>query len=56
MPGLSVDLPAMSAKDMQDIKWGIKNDVIILQPQRCNIQEPSTCTSLITYPHILTIS
>lgn len=28
MPGLSVDLPAMSAKDMQDIKWGIKNDVI----------------------------
>ena len=31
MPGLSVDLPAMSAKDMQDIKWGIKNDVNNLQ-------------------------
>ena len=27
MPGLSVDLPAMSEKDKQDIRWGIKNDV-----------------------------
>ena len=27
MPGLSVDLPAMSEKDKQDITWGIKNDV-----------------------------
>jgi pyruvate kinase len=27
MPGLSVDLPAMSVKDKQDIKWGINNDV-----------------------------
>jgi pyruvate kinase len=27
MPGLSVDLPAMSDKDKQDIKWGINNDV-----------------------------
>lgn len=27
MPGLSVDLPAMSVKDKEDIKWGIKNDV-----------------------------
>jgi pyruvate kinase len=56
MPGLSVDLPAMSAKDMQDIKWGIKNDVTILQTQCCNIHEPITCTSLITYPHILTMT
>ena len=56
MPGLSVDLPAMSTKDMQDIKWGIKNDVIFLQTQYCNIHGSITCTSLITYPHILTIS
>ena len=27
MPGLSVELPAMSEKDKQDIRWGIKNDV-----------------------------
>lgn len=27
MPGLSVDLPAMSEKDKEDIHWGIKNDV-----------------------------
>ena len=27
MPGLKVDLPAMSDKDMEDIHWGIKNDV-----------------------------
>lgn len=27
MPGLSVDLPAMSPKDREDIKWGVANDV-----------------------------
>ena len=27
MPGLSVELPAMSEKDKEDIAWGIRNDV-----------------------------
>jgi pyruvate kinase len=27
MPGLKVDLPAMSEKDKEDIHWGIKNDI-----------------------------
>ena len=27
MPGLSVELPAMSEKDREDIHWGIKNDI-----------------------------
>ena len=44
MPGLSVDLPAMSAKDMQDIKWGIKNDVIIRQNRQYNQRKPKTFT------------
>ena len=27
MPGLSVELPAMSEKDKEDIHWGVKNDI-----------------------------
>ena len=27
MPGMVVDLPAMSDKDRADIRWGVENDI-----------------------------
>lgn len=44
MPGLVVDLPAMSEKDKEDIRWGIVNDIDMIAASF--VRKPSDVTEI----------
>jgi len=47
MPGLVVDLPAMSEKDKEDIRWGIANDIDMIAASF--VRKPSDVTEIRNY-------